>query len=319
MLHTEAAIPVALQEQTMTVLASSGDTWGIPGPVFLTSYVTAAAVILLACVVHRYLVLRGRTPKDPVDAESAAYLGGGEQLAVWTALAGMHRAGVVGVRARGRLESTGYANNGMTPLEQALHGAAARGARTRDLHLDPHVARALAGLRQRLEQRGLLVGRRQRRVARAGVLALSVLLLVGVVRVVAGLSAGRPAGYLILSVLALALLLIVLRPLPNGTRAGHIALTGLRRKHTYLSPGARPAYTTYGSAEAAMGVALFGTASLWAIDAEFAQQAQVKYQALAGNAHSSGWSGGGGGSCGTGGSSCGSGGSSCGGGGGCGG
>ncbi|MFE9693960.1 TIGR04222 domain-containing membrane protein [Micromonospora sp. NPDC005806] len=306
----------------MTVLASSGDTWGIPGPVFLTIYVAAAAAILLTCAVHRHLVRRGRTPKDPVDAESAAYLSGGEQLALWTALAGLHRAGVVGVRARGRLESTGYASTGMTPLEQALHRAAARGARTRDLRIDPQVARALTGLRQSLEQRGLLVSQRQRRFARAGVLALAVLLVVGLVRVVAGLSAGHPTGYLILSVLALGLLLIVLWPLPNGTRAGHLALTGLRQKHTYLSPAARPAYTTYGSAEAAMGVALFGTASLWVLDAEFAEQAQVKYQALAGSGYSSGYggsSGGGGSSCGTGGSSCGGGGGGGCGGGGCGG
>ncbi|SCL36985.1 TIGR04222 domain-containing protein [Micromonospora rhizosphaerae] len=305
----------------MKLLAASGDTWGIPGPVFLTTYVTAAAVILLACVVHRYLVLRGRTPKDPIDAESAAYLSGGEQLALWSALAAMRRAGVVGVRAGRRLEATGPASAGMTPLAQAVHRAAARGARSRDLGTDPRVANAVDGLRQSLERRGLIVGQRQRRAARAGVVALSVLLLVGLVRIAAGLSAGRPTGYLILSVLALAVGLIVLWPLPRDTRAGHTVLTGLRRKHTYLSPAARPAYTTYGSAEAAMGVALFGTASLWALDADFAQQAQIKYQAAASSGYSSGYGGssGGGGGCGSGASSCGGGGGGGCGGGGCGG
>ncbi|SCE92570.1 TIGR04222 domain-containing protein [Micromonospora viridifaciens] len=301
----------------MTVLASSDDTWGIPGPTFLAIYLTAAAVILLVCGVHRYLVLRGRTPKEPLDAESAAYLSGGAQLAIWTALAAMRRAGVVGVRARGRLAATGYTSTGMTSLQRALHRAAARGARTGDLRGDQRVADALAGLRDSLEQRGLLVGRGERQFARAGVLALSVLLVVGLVRIVAGLSAGRPTGYLILTVLALVLLLIALWRLPNRTRAGRVALRGLRAKHQYLSPAARPAYTTYGSAEAAMGVALFGTASLWALDAEFAQQAQAKYQAAASSGSSSGYScssGGGGSSC----SSGDSGGSSC-GGGGCGG
>ncbi|MEU2615772.1 TIGR04222 domain-containing membrane protein [Micromonospora sp. NPDC007271] len=298
----------------MTVLAS-GDTWGIPGPTFLAVYITAAAVILLVCGVHRHLVRRGRTSKEPVDAESAAYLSGGAQLAIWTALAGMRRAGVVGVRAGGRLAATGYTSTGMTALEQALHWAAAQGARARDLPTDRRVADALAGLRERLERQGLLVGRGQRQFARAGVLVLSVLLLIGLVRVVAGLSAGRPTGYLILSVLALALPLIALWRPPTETRAGHLALKGLREKHKYLSPSARPAYTTYGSAEAAMGVALFGTASLWVLDAKFAQQAQAKYQAVASSASSSGYSG----SSGGGGGSCGSGGSSCGGGGGCGG
>jgi hypothetical protein len=95
------------------------------------------------------------------------------------------------------------------------------------------------------------------------------------------------------------------------TKAGTAALGTLRAQHSYLSPKQSPAYATYGAAAAGMGVALFGAASLYALDPGFAAEAEIQRDMASGG---SGYSGDGGSSS----SSC-SGGSSCGGGGGCGG
>lgn len=134
-------------------------------------------------------------------------------------------------------------------------------------------------------------------------------------RLVSGLFSGRPVGYLLLTLVALLIVTLVLRRVPMLTRAGRAALRSVRSQHTHLAPASAPAYATYGAAGAAMGVALYGTASLWALDPGFAEQAEIQRQAAAG----SGWSGGSDGSSGGGDSSGSDGGSSCGGGGGCGG
>ncbi|MGW5673410.1 TIGR04222 domain-containing membrane protein, partial [Micromonospora sp. NPDC003776] len=83
----------------MTVLAAPGDTWGIPGPVFLRWYLLAAAVLVVGTVIHRFRGLSGSTAGTggQLGPQQVAYLNGGDQLAVWTALGGLRRAGAVGV------------------------------------------------------------------------------------------------------------------------------------------------------------------------------------------------------------------------------
>ncbi|MGB2570491.1 TIGR04222 domain-containing membrane protein [Micromonospora citrea] len=300
----------------MTVLAAPGDTWGIPGPVFLGLYLTAALVVVVGAIVHRSRVLAGR-PGGTIDAlgpQQVAYLNGGDQLAVWASLGGLRGSGAVGVRPDRRLTTGGALPAGVTPLDQAVHHAARRNLYARELTRDEWVARALTELREGLERQGLALSPAQRRTARNGSLAVFGLLVLGAVRLGAGLSQGKPIAFLLVAFLVLTVPAILLNRVPWRTRAADAALRELRRRHTHLSPTSAPAYATYGAAGAAMGVALFGTVSLWSLDPGFAEQAEIQRQALnsGGGAGSSGGS-----SCG-GGSSC-SGGSSCGGGGGCGG
>jgi uncharacterized membrane protein YgcG len=86
----------------------------------------------------------------------------------------------------------------------------------------------------------------------------------------------------------------------------------LRARYSYLAPASSPSYATYGANDAALGVALFGASTLYAMDPDFATEAEV--QRAASGAVGSSSSCGGSSSSGDGG-----GGSSCGGGGGCGG
>ncbi|MFY1595005.1 TIGR04222 domain-containing membrane protein [Micromonospora sp. WMMD737] len=298
----------------MTVLAAPGDTWGISGPAFLGVYLLAAVVIIVGTVVHRLSVLAGPQVGDvgQLGPQQVAYLNGGQQLAIWASLGGLRSSGAIGVRPDRRLTTGGALPAGITPLDQAIHFAAGRNATTRELARDEWVVRALDQLRTSLEQRGLALAPARRAALRRGAFLLTALLLVGVLRIFAGLGNDRPVGWLVLSQLPLIVVAVLLYRVPWRTRAATQALRGLRRQHTYLAPASAPAYATYGAAGAAMGVALFGTASLYAMDPGFASQAEIQRQAVSGSGASST-----GGGCG-GGSSC-SGGSSCGGGGGCGG
>lgn len=301
----------------MIVHAASGDTWGIPGPTFLRYYLVAAAAVVAIAVYYRFrpLTAPGRTTHDPLGPQQVAYLNGGPRLAVNAALGGLRGGGAIAVRPDRRLTTVGAAPTGLTPLEQGIHWAAHHHSRVRDLPQHRHVRSALDQLRNGLEQRGLLTSHRQRELYRFLIALLAALLGLGVFRLISGLVNGHPVGYLLLALAPLLTIVLVLRRAPLQTRAGRAALRDVRRQHTHLAPASAPAYATYGAAGAAMGVALYGTASLWALDPGFAEQAEIQRQAM--SSSGGGWTGGSDGSSGGGGdSSGGDGGSSCGGGGG---
>ncbi|MDO3703466.1 TIGR04222 domain-containing membrane protein [Micromonospora sp. C28SCA-DRY-2] len=301
----------------MSVLAAPGDTWGIPGPTFLRFYLAAAVLVAVLGAIHRARVLAGsRQPGyDQLSPEQAAYLNGGAALAVHATLGALRGTGSVGVGRDRRLVTTGPMPAGATPLAQAVHNAAGRRTRVADLRRDQWVASALTQLGGDLEQRGLALSPAGRESARRGAMGLLILLAVGVFRLFAGLSGDKPVGYLLLSLAGIFVAFLILVRAPYRTRAGRAALRTLRQRHVHLAPASSPAYATYGAAGAAMGVALFGTAALWAMDPGFAEQAEIQRQALGNSGGTGGCGGGSSSGCG-GGSSCGGGG--C-GGGGCGG
>ncbi|SCE65107.1 TIGR04222 domain-containing protein [Micromonospora matsumotoense] len=314
----------------MNTLAAPGDTWGIPGPLFLKLYLLVAVVAVVGTLLHRRRATAGPDPvtADQLGPQQVAYLNGGDQLAIWAALGGLRAAGAIDVRPDRRLIAAGPTPTGVTPLDHAIRHAARQPVAAQKLGRDSGVARALEQLRQGLEQRGLLIDADGVRALRRGRNLLLVLLALGVVRLVAGLVNARPVGWLLVALLVLGVALALLARTPRRTRTANVLLRRLRQSSHHLSPDSAPAYATYGAAGAAMGVALFGTASLYALDPGFAAQAEIQRQALNASSGSS-YSGSSGTSCGgsssssscSGGSSssCGGGGSSCGGGGGCGG
>lgn len=302
----------------MTVLAAPGDTWGIPGPVFLQLYLVTGAVLVVGALIHRHQVLNGSVyDAGLLSPQQVAYLNGGTPLAVWASLAGIRSDGAVDVRPERRLTASGSLPTGSTPLDHAIHLAAGRGFRAEELSGDQAVRQAVHQLRVDLEQHGLALSAKQRAVLRNAVLLLTVLFAIGTLRLGAGLANGRPVGGLALTQLPLLAVTVLLYRRPRRTRTADYALRRIRHRYTHLAPHRTPAYATYGAAGAAMGVALFGTATLWAMDPSFAEQAQIQQQSLAGGSPA-----GGGGVYGAGNSGCGgggSGGSGGGGGSGCGG
>ncbi|MEV4714735.1 TIGR04222 domain-containing membrane protein [Micromonospora sp. NPDC049374] len=299
----------------MTGFAVDYDTWGVPGPTFITLYLVATVIAVAVVLIRRRALLGGRVapPADQLNPQQVAYLNGGDDFAVWTSLGALRSQGAIGVDPDRRLTADGPLPPAATQLDRAIHYAATQRTLAREVRRTEWVERAVTELRDGLDQRGLAIGPDRRAALRHGPLLLVALLVLGVARIVAGLANDRPVWYLVLTVLALAVLTTVLLVrVPRRTRAAEAALRTLRQRNRHLAPTANPAYATYGATGAAMAVALYGTASLWALDPTFAQQAEIQRQAVAGGATSTGGCGGGG----TAGASCSGG--SC-GGGGCGG
>jgi uncharacterized protein (TIGR04222 family) len=304
-----------------TVFAAPGDTWGIPGSTFLTLFAAAAATLVIAALIHRAVLFAGHhTPVDRLGPQQVAYLNGGEKLAVYSSLAGLKGAGAIEVAPGRTLTASGPMPAGATPLDQAVYNAASQRVRARDVADDQWVAMALTALREDLEQRGLAPSQGARAAARAVPLLMLALLGLGLVRVVAGATGGKPVIFLVvLLIVWLFVSLAFLIGVPTRTKAARRALEDLRRKHAYLSPSMGPAWATYGAAGLALGVGLYGAASLWQADAAFAEEAEIQRQ-YASSASTGGYYSGSGGDSGSSGSGS-DGGSSCGGGcgGGCGG
>jgi uncharacterized protein (TIGR04222 family) len=302
---------------TGSLVAADAETWGISGPTFLTAFIAVAAGLVVVALLHRRTLYTGAdqgvTLAGNLTAEQAAYLQGGEKLAVWAAVGRLRAAEAIAVTARGTLTATGSPPPSPTPLEWAVHQAASGGARPRELPLRPEVASALHRLRDDLERTGLAVPEDARARARVVPAVLLGLLGLGVVRLVTGLANGRPVLLLaaVLAVLTPVTLVLLLR-VPRKSPAAKAALDALRARHYHLAPVNQPAYATYGAATIAMGVALYGTATLWQADPAFAEEAEVEQQyAAAGSGYYSappdgGASGGdSGGSCGGCGGGCG--------------
>lgn len=283
-------------------------TWGVSGPTFLLWYLGAAGAVAVLATVHRRIVLGG--PGNAATAmpapQQAAYLNNGERLAGYTALAGLRAASAIGAGASRKLTQAGPLPAGATRLDAAVYQAAGRGLRAGALAGEPGVRAAMAQLRQELEAAGLLTTAGQRRAVRLWALAGAALTVLGVLRVIAGIDNGRPVGFLVASIVPVVILSLFLRGrAPTRTRAGAAVLADLRREHAYLAPANNPSYPTYGVAGAAMGVALYGTASLYLMDPAFAAGAAIQRQTSAAGSTATGGS-----SCSTA-SSCSSSSSSC--------
>ncbi|HEX8629246.1 MAG TPA: TIGR04222 domain-containing membrane protein [Catenuloplanes sp.] len=294
----------------------AGDTWGVPGPAFLIGYLLlAAAVVLLSVLARRRLFAgRGAPAHHQLHPQQAAHLHGGARLALYTSLGGLRAANVIGTGPDGALTPTGQLWAGVTPLDTAVFNAAGRRLRARSLSADTWVVNALTELRTGLESAGLAVSPAVRRAARRWSLLLAGVAALGLLRMAAGADNDKPVGYLIPIVAVLALVAVAQYfRVPAATRAGTAAVAALRRENHYLSPTQSPSYATYGAGSLAMGVALFGTASLYAADPAFATEAEVQRNYANDASGSAAGGGGSGGDSSGGGSSCGSGGG-CGGG-----
>lgn len=301
------------------MIASAAEaTWGVSGSAFLIAYLTAAVALAVLAVAHRRVALAGPATSRPggLTAQQAAYLNGGEQLAGYTALAGLRAAGALGTAPDRTLAQTGAMPAGATALDAAIYNSAGRRVRARAVLDDPWVRTAAAQLRTELETAGLATTAAQRRTVRLWGAAAFALAAIGVLRLLTGSDTGLVTIYLVPVIAAVAILGgCLLATAPKRTRAGTAAVADLRSRHLYLAPASSPSYATYGPTGAATGVALYGPGTLYLMDPGFAADAGIQRQA----AHSGGGSSGSSGSsCGST-SSCGSSSSSCGGGGGCGG
>src|SRR4029453_2592031 len=118
----------------------------------------------------------------------------------------------------------------------------------------------------------------QRRTLRLWAIPGLVLVLIGVGRLVDGVQNDRPVGFLVPSFFfALIMTVLIFTKASAVTpRPAAKGIANLRKQNLYLSPRQSPSYATYGAAGAAMGIALFGAASLYAMDPAFAAEAEIQ-------------------------------------------
>jgi uncharacterized protein (TIGR04222 family) len=251
-------------------LAATGDTWGISGPTFLLAYLVIAIAVWVAGHRARRALAetRATSPVGDVTARphDIAYLNGGAELAVYSALSAMHLRGTI-TSTRGTVQAAGRLDPQSDELERAIHFTAAAAVHRTRLPFHRPVTTALAAAEQRLVADGLLLSQdRRRQVRQVGRWMLAVAGL-GLVRLLADVAEARDIGLLVVALLAVTVVATVqLATAPRRTRLGDRVLTELRSEHHGLSPAVKPDWTVYGPAGAALGIGIFGTSALWASD-----------------------------------------------------
>ena len=289
-------------------LAATGDTWGIDGTTFLVSYVVIAIVVFIWAQWTRRALTDPAQKRQSPDLSGrhndVAYLNGGADLAVCSALSRLRLQGLVTAR-KGTISAAGRATPGSDELERAITFVTTSPTPRSRITWQRPVRSALDGIERRLVAEGLLLSDEQRhRIRRVG-LWMGALAAFGLLRLLAGIAGAKPVGFLVGALAVVGVVAVVqLVRAPRRTREGDRVLAAMRGELDRYAPHQRPNWTLYGPEAAALGVGLFGASALWASDPAMADEFAVQRI-----------SGGGGSSSG---SSCGSGGSSsCGGGGGC--
>ncbi len=283
------------------------ETWGISGPTFLVGYLLLAAVTWIATARRRRALADGPDRPAPHRPYELAFLNGGADLAVTSALTAMHLAGTVAPR-RGEVQAVGRLGSGADALERAVHAAATTPVPRRRLVLTRPVRTALDAVERRLVADGLLLGEPQRRAVRAVGWWTAAVAGLGLLRLLAGVAEGRPVGFVAVALVAVAALALVqLLHAPRRSRSGDRLLARLRNENTAIAPGMRPDWVAYGPAGAALGVGLFGASALWASDPAFAEELALQRTdggagggstVVTSGGDSGGGGGGGGGGCG---------------------
>ena len=294
-------------------MLTTATTWGITGPQFLWGYgviCLAAAVV----IVRQWRATlgpqdRGNDPLPDLGLYRLAMLARGSQLAITTAATKLHDDGVLAAE-NGRFVLIGKLAPGADRLERAVADTVERepGISAATMRAELVDSEPVQWLTDELTQTGLLVDASQvRRVRRRLWLVGTLLGLLGIARIAAGLSNEAPVGWLIVMVglVLVATLWLARRPI-HATHRGRGILRRQRREHEELRhhPGV---------GQAALTAALFGGGALWLADPAIASSLGVpredEWRSYGGGI--------GGPTCG--GSGCGSGGGSSCGGGGCGG
>ncbi|MGX6601011.1 TIGR04222 domain-containing membrane protein [Micromonosporaceae bacterium Da 78-11] len=254
--------------------------WSVTGQPFDLYFGLPLLALIAGTFGHRRILFAGRReePATGLDPQQVAYLTGGARPAVYATLAGLRAAGAVESRPDHTLRRCGPLPRGATALDQAVYAAAGRRVEARRIETDDQVRTAVEQLRVGLEHAGLVVTDRTRRWSRLGEFLIGILTVVGLMTLVLTGEPDAPGGIplVLLGVGFLTWLTLVSIAPRRSTRAGAEFLAELTARHQHLAPSMSPAYATYGPVGAALGVALFGPLTMYAIDPVFAEQIEVR-------------------------------------------
>ncbi|MCK2240459.1 MULTISPECIES: TIGR04222 domain-containing membrane protein [unclassified Crossiella] len=243
------------------------ETWGLTGPQFLLLYGMGLLVSIVVAVWARRSVRRAEAAPGAgrLSADDVAYLAGGGDQVVFTAVARMLEAGSLRASRGSWLSVTGLA--AQHPLDRVILAelnARTSPAATLGSLRAKYADHPLVGqVRNRLETLGLVVPRRRQALARLrGAAAFGLLLLIGVARVVDGVGNGRPIGYLagLLGLTAPVALVLLITKMNRLTLAGEQTLNHFRT-NVFRKPAADDHDQLALIGGAAMLVALGGLAA----------------------------------------------------------
>lgn len=294
--------------------ASINNPLSFNGYEFLWFYFLLAIFAFLCAIILRLFfrtsVNNSLGESSYLDAYELAYLNGGAYRAVDTAIAKLVQDKVLTVSATGHtlyLENAPSANShrleksiAEAMIEESISGTNSVPIET----IRTRVISATNSIRRNLENQGLLVSDRQARIIKiATATPILVLLLLGISKIIVGVSRDKPVGFLVGMCIVIAIAGLSLLAKPHRTRFGDRTLNYYRSSYS-------------NSSDIAFAFALFGSAvligSLADLKQAFASSKTISSTSSGGDiGFTAGCSGGGG--CGSG---CGGG---CGGCGGCGG
>ncbi|WP_067533004.1 TIGR04222 domain-containing membrane protein [Nocardia crassostreae] len=281
----------------------AADTWGIPSEAFLWAYILTGVAAVTYGLLQRARIIRESGGPDRPDhplypVETAMLVDDRRPVLVGLAQLREHRligpsGGPIGPRA--------VDERALDQLSRQLYER----LYTSDDRKVPALSTAVKGpvdaLRIVLSERGYLFGRQERKALYLAAIPV-VALLLGGLRVYAGLENNQPIIWLILAMFALLICLRLVTYSPRLTPRGRATLEESRQRYGYLEPRNSPAYGAYGPGTVPLAVALFGAQVLWAVDPELADATNTVATSDGGSGGSScstgGSDGGGGGSCG---------------------
>ncbi|MGW3961225.1 TIGR04222 domain-containing membrane protein [Amycolatopsis sp. NPDC005003] len=217
------------------------DTWGVPGPVFAGFYGGLLLLTALAALVRRALLARGHAGGSPARGEELALLTGGRARAAEFVVARLLDQQAVRLDGTGRLSRVkGSAADDLG--RAALLKIGKNGASIDRVRATVAGHPAMRALEAGLTGRGLLTdARKVRSTWVLAAVAYWLLVVLGIVRLIAGASTGHPVGYLLglLAAGVAAAVVVTVRarkaPPVKATAAGRAAAEEAHRAGTLVA------------------------------------------------------------------------------------
>jgi uncharacterized protein (TIGR04222 family) len=241
----------------------------LAGPEFLGLYVLFLVLtVVVATVLRRSLrepTNGEEEPPRPLDPYEVAYLAGKGPLAVNAALAKLVHLNLLTVSAAERkVTAQGTLPENAHPLEKVVHAEAhpELGQSIKDVR--QRTEEVLEEIDQRLKDWGLVVSDGKSVVARlAPTLLVLGVAIFGGIKLLVGLSRGKPVGFLVvLCIVTVLIALIGFARRPHRSGRGDRLLTRLKREHAALQHAARVPAPDLAAEDLTLALGLFGLSVL---------------------------------------------------------
>ncbi|MDG2618080.1 TIGR04222 domain-containing membrane protein [Thermoleptolyngbya sichuanensis XZ-Cy5] len=229
-------VVLALSLTSCAAIAPIPNPLDLRGPEFLQFYLfVLGSTLLVAWALRRWLRQPGTVEGQslpPLDPYEVAYLVGGADRAIDTAIVSMARLQPPAIVAQeGFLVPLVVPEPSQHPLERAILESM-NGSKATVQSLRRDTARATETLRSRLQALGLALSPAQAAKARLyPALLLLLPLLLGIAKVLVGLSRGRPVGFLLMMIVVWLVVIAIFQLPPLSSRYGERALQQIRATH----------------------------------------------------------------------------------------